>query len=146
MSYTVEKRFITDVDRDGTVKYSKQLVENLKECSIAMIDLHYEKGLDRVKIQKIDDFGQVVKEAKYYIGEVYSRSFVTKGTNVYDILYKYYKRDPLLVLEKGDKVIITYKNTFNIVSEDDIKHENVHVIDIKDLENLKYKKGGYECI
>lgn len=146
MTYTVEKRYIVDVE-DGKPKYNKEVVENLTECSISMIDLHVEKGLDRVRIKKIDEFGQVIKEKSYYVGEIYARNSIGRGTDVYNMLFDYYKRDPYLVLEKGDRLIITSKKTFNIVSESDIKHEGTELIDVKEIgPNRKYQKGGYECI
>ena len=147
MSYTVEKRYIIDIDKDGKPKYQKEIVENLTHGSISMIDLHVEKGLDRVRIKKLDDFGQTIKEKNYYIGEVYSRSSIIKGTSAYEMLLKYYKRDPLMVLDKEDVVVITSKGTFNIISNDDIIYDGTEMIDIKDIGyNLKYQKGGYESI
>lgn len=147
MSYTVEKRYVVSVDTDGKPTYKKEVVENLVNCSIGMIDLYVEKGLDRVRIKKLDVFGQTIKEKNYYVGEVYTAKSIFKGSKIYDILLKYYKRDPLMVLDHDDTVVLTSKGTFNIVSKDDIVHEGTKTIDIKEIgANNKYQKDGLECM
>ena len=145
MSYTVEKRYIVNVDRDEKPIYRKEVVENLVDVSIGMIDLHVEKGLDRIRIKKLDDFGQTIKEKNYYIGEVYTANSIYKGSKVYDVLFNYYKRDPSLVLDRDDVIVLTTAGTFNIVSKDDIVHEGTKTIDIKEIgANNKYQKDGLE--
>lgn len=147
MSYTVEKRYVVNVDKAGKPTYEKEVVENLTTASIGMIDLCVEKGLDRVRIKKLDEFGQVVKEKNYYIGEVFTRGSITKHSKIFDILHKYYQRDPMIILEHGDIVVLTSKNTFNIVTKDDIIHEGTKVIDVKEIsENKKYQKDGLASI
>lgn len=144
MSYTVEKRYVVDVDRDGKPVYKKEVLTDLEMGAIGIIDLYYDRGLDRVRIKKLDDFGQVIREKNYYIGEVYPRNAISKNSKVYDILTKYYKRDPLNdIVEPGDTVILTSKGTFNIISNDEVVREGVKIIDIKEIgENRKYQKDG----
>lgn len=149
MSYTVEKRYVISVDGDDKPTYKKEVVENLTSVSIGMIDLHVEKGLDRVRIKKLDDFGQTIKEKIYFVGKVFSRDCIYKGSDIYDVLYKYYKRDisSTDIIGRGDFVVLSSKNTFNIVTKSEITNEGVVLIDEKDIgPNLKYQKGGFECI
>lgn len=150
MSYTVEKRYVVGMDNERKAIHRKEVVKDLDgPISIGMIDLHVEKGLDRVRIKKLDEFGQVIKEKTYFVGKVYSRDYIYKGSEIYDILCKYYKRDisGTDIIEHGDFVVLSSQNTFTIVNESEITNEGVVLIDEKDIgSNFKYQKGGFECV